>query len=69
MCKLSVEVEAYDEKELYKLFLHVFREITELDYRDNRIEDKAEVKDGWLKIQEKGKYKWSKLIDKQHNLY
>lgn len=68
MCKLSVQIETQDERDLYKLFLHVFREITEMDYRDDRIESKSKTENGWLDISKIGRYKWSKHIDKQHNL-
>lgn len=68
MCKLTIEIETQEETELYKLFLHVFREITEIDYRDDRLEEKARFKDNWLEVLNKGRYKWEKHVDKSHNM-
>lgn len=59
MAKLRVEIETQDEQDLYKLLKHVFREITEKDYKNSKIDDNATIENGWLKI-ENNKYRWNK---------
>lgn len=68
MCKLSIEIETQDEQDMYKLFMHVFREITERDYRNNDLEARAQTNGQWLEVLETGRYQWTKLVDKEHNM-
>lgn len=61
--KLTIELETSSEKDLFPLLTHVFKEITEIDYKNHDLEYNASMENGWLKVsgaRQKGKYRWYK---------
>lgn len=60
---LTIQIETDQEEELYPLLRHVFKEITECDYKNFEIESNSSIREGWLEIMAdrlKGKYRWQK---------
>jgi hypothetical protein len=61
MAKLQIEIETEDEKGLYSLLDHVYKEITDKNYYNYDIEYSCQPYEDWLVINDKGRYKWSKI--------
>ena len=60
---LKIEIETEEEDKIYSLLQHVFKEITDIDYKNHEIENGYTTEEGWLVINTepfKGKYRWAK---------
>lgn len=61
---ITISLETENEEELYPLLNHVFREITERDYKNYEVEFGSKPDGEWLEVMGqriKGRYRWNKL--------
>jgi len=60
---LKIEIKTESEAGVYDLLKHVFKEITEDNYKDSDVEFNSKPENNWLVINSnnvKGKYYWTK---------
>jgi hypothetical protein len=60
MKSLKIEIETPNEEGLYQMLQHVYREITECDYKNIDVENNCKPIEDWLAVADKGRYRWIK---------